>query len=328
MNHSEQDLFFNEVIKCLASEQFLMDVKLGLSAKEKHLSSKYLYDKVGDALFQQIMQMPEYYLTRCELDIFQNKTLELANAIGHEPFDLIELGAGDGSKSLHLLRHLSEKQVDFNFYPIDISANILQVLQADLKEKISNLNVEGLEGEYFDRLSVAVKKSSRRKVVMMLGANIGNMALEEARAFCATLRKNLSPGDLVLIGFDLRKNPKIILDAYNDGSGITAAFNLNLLKRINRELYADFDLEGFEHYQTYDPQSGECKSFLVSLKSQQVTLDHTLIGFEKNEVIFMEVSRKFTASEIDELAHRSGFEVKNFIDDSKGWFSDVVWQVA
>lgn len=328
MNHSEQDLLFNEVIRCLASEQFLMDVKLGLSAKEKHLSSKYFYDKAGDALFQEIMKMPEYYLTRCEMDIFQNKTLELANAIEDEPFDLIELGAGDGSKSVHLLKHLSEKKVDFNFYPIDISANILQVLEGDLKGKITDLNIEGLEGEYFDRLSVAVKRSSRRKVVMMLGANIGNMALEEARVFCATLRRNLSPGDLVLIGFDLKKNPRTILDAYNDGSGITAAFNLNLLKRINRELYADFDLEGFEHYQTYDPQSGECKSFLVSLKSQQVTLDHTLIGFEKNEVIFMEVSRKFTASEIDELAHQSGFEVKNYIDDSKGWFSDVVWQVA
>lgn len=328
MNHSEQDLLFNEAVRCLASEQFLMDVKLGLSAKEKHLSSKYLYDKGGDALFQEIMQMPEYYLTRCELDIFQNKTLELANAIGHEPFDLIELGAGDGSKSVHLLKYLTEKQVDFNFYPIDISANILQVLQADLKGKIPDLNIEGLEGDYFDRISVAVKKSSRRKVLMMLGANIGNMALDEARAFCATLRENLAPGDLVLIGFDLRKNPRTILDAYNDGSGITAAFNLNLLKRINRELYADFDLEGFEHYQTYDPQSGECKSFLVSLESQQVTLDHTLIGFEKNEVIFMEVSRKFTVSEIDELANQSGFMVRDFINDSREWFSDVVWQVA
>ncbi|WP_131539741.1 L-histidine N(alpha)-methyltransferase [Pedobacter nototheniae] len=328
MNHSEQDLLFNEVIRCLASEQFLMDVKLGLSAKEKHLSSKYLYDKTGDALFQEIMQIPEYYLTRCELDIFQNKTLEVANAIGDESFDLIELGAGDGSKSVHLLKHLSEKQVDFNFYPIDISANILQVLEGDLKEKISNLSIEGLEGEYFDMLTVAVKKSSRRKVVMMLGANIGNMGLEEARAFCATLRQNLAPGDLVLIGFDLRKNPRIILDAYNDGSGITAAFNLNLLKRINRELYADFDPEGFEHYQTYDPQSGEYKSFLVSLKSQQVTLDRAIIGFEKNEVIFMEVSRKFTVSEIYELAIQSGFVVRNFINDSREWFSDVVWQVA
>ncbi|MDQ0965338.1 putative SAM-dependent methyltransferase [Flavobacterium sp. W4I14] len=177
-------------------------------------------------------------------------------------------------------------------------------------------------------LTKAVRISNRRKVVLMLGGNIGNMGKSEAIEFCCKLFEKLSPGDLVIMGFDLKKNPRKILDAYNDSKGVTAEFNLNLLSRINRELNADFSLENFEHYQTYDPVSGECKSYLVSLEKQQVKQNNNVYHFEKDEVIFMEVSRKFEVKEIEQLAQQSRFICTDFIFDSKEWFSDVVWKVT
>lgn len=323
----EQELIYQPTPVDVAAEQFLKDVKSGLTAKPKKLSSKYFYDKDGDALFQQIMQLPEYYLTRSELDIFQNKTADLAKAIGKAPFDLIELGAGDGSKTIHLLEHLSNQAAEFTFMPIDISGNILLSLNDQLKAQIPALSITCLKGDYFDMLDEAVKISVRRKVVLMLGGNIGNMNVDEASAFCKSLFQKLSPGDLVIMGFDLKKNPSTILKAYDDSKGITAAFNLNLLSRINRELGANFNLDQFEHYQTYDPISGDCKSFLVSMEKQQVNQGGNVYRFEKDEVIFMEVSRKFALAEIEQLASASGFVCSNFIFDSKGWFSDVVWEV-
>ncbi|MEP6806916.1 MAG: L-histidine N(alpha)-methyltransferase [Flavobacterium sp.] len=310
-----------------AIEQFRFDVLKGLNSTPKKLHSKYFYDKIGDTLFQQIMAMPEYYLTNCEMDIFQNKTAELAQIIleTDEAFDLIELGAGDGTKSAFLLKYLLDQKADFNYMPIDISANILAVLNHKLKADLPELNITCLEGEYFKMLEKAADLSSRRKVVLFLGSNIGNMEKEEALSFCRGLNTYLSPGDIVLMGFDLKKNPQIILDAYNDKAGITAAFNLNLLTRINRELSADFVVEKFEHYQTYDPISGACRSYLISLDNQLVTIDSQSVNFEKDELIYMELSQKYSLEESEELANHSGFETINHIMDSKSWFTDVAW---
>jgi len=310
--------------------QFRFDVLEGLRSNPKKLHSKYFYDKTGDTLFQQIMAMPEYYLTNCEMDIFQNKTSELARIIleNDEEFDLIELGAGDGTKSAFLLKHLLDQKAAFNYMPIDISANILSVLNNKLTTDLPELNITCLEGEYFKMLEKATELSSRRKVVLFLGSNIGNMEKEEALLFCRDLNRYLSSGDIVLMGFDLKKNPQVILDAYNDKAGITAAFNLNLLTRINRELNADFVIENFEHYQTYDPLSGACRSYLVSLENQAVTIDGESIIFDKDESVYMELSQKYSLSESKELARSSGFETINHIMDSKAWFADVAWLVA
>ncbi|WP_312076158.1 L-histidine N(alpha)-methyltransferase [Chryseobacterium sp.] len=313
----------------MISDHFKEDVLDGLFKTPKKLSSKYFYDKTGDRLFQKIMEMPEYYLTKCELDIFKNKTSALANLIipKNEPFDLIELGAGDASKSTFLLKHLVERNLDFTYMPIDISGNILNVLETNLSQKLPMLKMECLEGEYFEMLKKATSYSKRKKVVLFLGSNIGNMELEEAKDFCRSLKENLSAGDVVLIGFDLKKNPHTILNAYNDQQGITAEFNLNLLARINRELDADFDLKSFEHYQTYDPETGACRSFLVSLKHQQVKIDNELIFFGENELIDMEISQKFSQNNIRELAERSGFKIIGEISDSKNWFVDSAWKI-
>lgn len=308
---------------------FRLDILEGLTRDPKRLSSKYFYDKKGDHLFQKIMAMPEYYLTQCELDIFKNKTADIASLIAadHEPFDLIELGAGDAMKSSYLLKYLVENGIDCTYMPIDISGNILSILDQKLKKEIPGLDIVCLEGEYFDMLDKVAALSSRRKVVLFLGGNIGNMEVQEGHDFCTHLNRSLSSGDRVLVGFDLKKNPHTILDAYNDRTGITADFNLNLLTRINRELVADFDLKNFQHYQTYDPVSGACRSYLVSLTDQQVTIDDTTITFKENELIDMEVSQKFSESDIEELAERSGFTIAGEIKDSKKWFIDSVWKV-
>ncbi|WP_263603217.1 L-histidine N(alpha)-methyltransferase [Chryseobacterium sp. PET-29] len=311
------------------SDHFLNDVLTGLQSDPKHLSSKYFYDKTGDELFQKIMAMPEYYLTRCELDIFKNKTSGLAEAIrsDEQPFDLIELGAGDAMKSTYLLKYLSEKRADFTYMPIDISGNILSVLENNLKDKLPEINIKTLEGEYFQMLKKAMKLSSRRKVILFLGGNIGNMTSKEAEKFCTSLHQLLNSEDIVLIGFDLKKNPFTVLNAYSDKSGITAEFNLNLLTRINRELGGNFDIEQFEHYESYDPITGACRSFLISLKNQQVKIEEETIDFAENEVIDMEVSQKFSKSDIEYLAEKSGFSITRNISDSKEWFIDSIWKV-
>lgn len=312
-----------------AADIFRSDVLNGLQSTPKKLSSKYFYDKTGDHLFQKIMAMPTYYLTRCELDIFKNKTDELIELLipGTESFDLIELGAGDAVKSTYLLEGLMSKGVDFTYMPIDISGNILSILHDKLSNRLPDMKITCLEGDYFEMLQKAAALSNRRKVVLFLGSNIGNMPLEEAEDFCVHLNKSLSSKDRVLVGFDLKKNPHTILNAYNDEEGITAAFNLNLLSRINNELGGNFDLEQFQHYQTYDPISGACRSFLVSLISQQVTIGNTRISFEENELIDMEISQKFSPESIRELGEKSGFSITGEIRDSKKWFVDVIWQV-
>lgn len=309
--------------------KFRSEVIDGLESSPKRLLSKYFYDERGDALFQQIMNMPEYYLTNCEWEIFKQKKEELAKIINafHEPFDLIELGAGDATKSSHLLKYLVNHEAKFTYMPIDISGNILKELENNLKYEIPELKVVPLEGEYFEMLDRAASLSRRRKVVMFLGSNIGNMEIEEAHVFCGELNKKLSTGDLLLIGFDLKKNPQTILNAYNDNTGITAAFNLNLLLRINRELGANFNLKQFQHFQTYDPITGACRSFLISLTNQKITIGRKVISFSENEYINMEISQKFSEREIVEMANKVGFQSIGVLKDIKGWFVDVIWQV-
>ncbi|BDU26608.1 MULTISPECIES: L-histidine N(alpha)-methyltransferase [unclassified Flavobacterium] len=309
---------------------FLQDVIAGLRQHPKHLQSKYFYDQRGDTLFQEIMNLPEYYLTRCEMDIFENKTAEIAAGINADqtPFDLIELGAGDASKSMHLLRYLKNELTDFRYMPIDISGNILSVLDEKLKKNIPGLDILCLEGEYFDMLHKAAQLSSRRKVILFLGSNIGNMELEEAYRFCFELRKNLNKGDIVMIGFDLKKEPNTILNAYNDAKGVTASFNLNLLERINKELKADFKVDKFEHYETYDPLSGACRSYLISLEDQKVSIDDAVFHFAENEAVYMEVSQKFSTEDTEKMAAQSGFTQVYSIKDSKEWFVDAFWKAV
>lgn len=312
-----------------ASSAFLTDVLKGLQQEQKSLSSKYFYDEKGDRIFQQIMDMDEYYLTNAEMEILQQQSPKLANliAVDKQPFDLIELGAGDATKSIHLLKVLLKQQLDFTYLPIDISEHVIDDLEENLPKQLPELKMKGLNGDYFKMLQRAKELSNRRKVVLFMGANIGNMSLDDAKAFCQSLRNELSPNDLLIIGFDLKKNPRQILAAYNDASGITRSFNLNLLHRINRELAGDFDVDAFDHYAFYDPESGACKSYLISLSEQQVNIGDETIQFKKNEPIYMEISQKYDLEDINQLAKNTGFTPVHRFFDHQEYFVDAVWRV-
>jgi len=310
------------------TNRFYQDVIAGLKATPKHLNSKYFYDANGDKLFQELMNCEEYYPTDCELEIFTEQTAALCKAMMADgiPFDLIELGAGDATKSTFLLQYLFEQKAGFTYLPIDISANVISYLNITLPVTLPGLQMTGLNGEYFDMLKKAAAISKRRKVVLFLGSNIGNMPVPQAEGFCQEMRKHLLPGDMVLIGVDLKKNPKTILAAYNDKEGITKRFNLNLLQRINRELNADFDTAKFDHYPIYDPETGACKSYLISLEDQQVSIGgKENIHFLKDEYIYMEISQKFTVMQTNQMAENAGFKPLDIFFDSKKWFIDVVW---
>lgn len=313
---------------------FCRDVVEGLRADKKHLQSKYFYDAMGDRLFQRIMKSPEYYLFNCELEIFSTRTADLASMILQPggSFDLIELGPGDCTKSGYLLAYLVKANADFTYFPIDISASIISYLEAQLPKRIPGIKITSLEGEYNEMLTKAASISRNRKVVLFLGSNLGNMTPDQALAFSRKLRSHLQPGDLALIGFDLKKDPRVVLAAYNDKEGITRKFNLNLLKRINRELKANFDLKKFEHYPTYDPATGACKSYLVSLDDQVVSFfagdNLEVIHFRKGEWIHMELSQKYTIAEIEHLSQQAGFNTAGSLFDSKGWFVDVCWKAV
>lgn len=311
-----------------ATDGFQEDVLKGLSAPNKFLQSKYFYDSEGDRLFRQIMDCPEYYLTRCEMEIFSTQVEAVAQTFTKrdEAFDIVELGAGDAVKSTHLLRSLCQEKVDYTYFPVDISDNVIRSLKQKLPEQIPSIHIVGLNGEYMDMVMQANLISRRKKIYLFLGANIGNFTTAYAKEFLRELGAQMNPGDMILIGFDLKKDPHLILNAYNDTKGITKAFNLNLLKRINSELDANINITDFDHYANYDPMSGACKSFLISLKQQYVNIADEIICFDKYETIYMELSQKYSTPEIDELADQTGFKPLDSFYDSHNWFVDVIWE--
>lgn len=311
-------------------KQFLNDVLHDLGEKNKRLNPKYFYDHTGDMIFQQIMNCSDYYPTGCELEIFKERTGELASVLknGFDTFDLIEMGAGDATKSSYLLKEMLRQEFDFTYMPIDISLDMIHHLEEKLPAQIPGLKIKGLHGEYFEMLVHANQISPKRKVILFLGGNIGNFEAPMALDFCRQLRSHLQKGDVLLIGFDLKKHPDVIRRAYHDSEGFTRQFNLNLLTRINRELGGNFVLEQFDHYPSYDPASGECKSYLISLKDQEVSIGEHHFSFKKDEYIYMEISQKYSVDETEKIAFNSGFEpVKHFFD-SRSWFLDAVWQCS
>jgi len=308
---------------------FYQDVVRGLSSTPKHLDSKYFYDAEGDRLFQEIMRCKEYYLTDCEMEIMQDQAAAIAASLTSQMthFDLVELGPGDATKSIHLLRQLVKTGASFTYYPIDISANVITQLEKELPAKLPDLQLQGMNGEYFDMLQQVTAQSHHPKVLLFMGANIGNFTPAAARKFCRHLYHSMHPGDLLLVGFDLKKHPQVILSAYNDSASITREFNLNLLRRINRELHADFNPAMFEHYPVYDPGSGACKSYLVSLQEQVVHIgDDVEVRFDLHEPIYMEISQKYSHDDIAQLAEQTGFEPVTEFRDHRQWFADCLWK--
>ena len=310
------------------TDSFAKDIVEGLSAQPKRLYSKYFYDEIGDDLFVQIMNMPEYYLTDAELEIFTQRTKDLIQALGVDqslPFELIELGAGDGTKTVHLLKRLVEEGYDFTYTPIDISANALEGLADNLTTQLPRLNVTPQQGEYFEVLQ-EIGQKKLPKVVLFLGSNIGNLTDEEAHDFIAQLSSNLKEGDKCLLGVDLIKSYDIVMPAYNDAAGITRAFNLNLLTRINRELGGNFNVSHFEHVATYDESEGIMRSYLKSTKAQEIhiTSFNQTFTFEKEEEVLVEISRKYNDEILSGILKDSQLTIKSKIMDSRSYFADYI----
>lgn len=309
---------------------FAKDVDQGLSASPKTLPSKYFYDEVGDKIFQEIMAMPEYYLTRAELSIFQGQKNDLLNAFygDRKKFRLLELGAGDGMKTRVLLEHFSDRNVEFTYSPVDISGHVLSILEENVRADLPQLSLNPLVGDYFDVLSKLDYEDDVKNVVLFLGSNIGNFNNDKAISFLSKLSSYLNSGDLMLVGFDLRKDPDKILNAYHDEAGITRRFNLNLLHRINKELGGNIDVNSFQHYPIYNPASGECKSYLINTEYQQFTIEALDKTFELEawEPIYTEVSKKYLESEITRLADQSGFRRVNDFYDKNKYFVDSLWE--
>lgn len=312
-----------------ATREFRDHVITGLRSSPKFISSRYFYDAEGDRLFQKIMACEDYYVTRAEDEILREQVAEVLQALsgGRSRFDLIELGAGDGAKTKHLLRHALQQGTRLRYRPTDISAHALQELESSLKKELPELQVKGEQGEYFEVIGRSFVERGTPTAVMLLGSNIGNLPHERAVVLLKGMADQLGPDDRFLVGFDRKKDPAVILRAYNDREGHTREFNLNLLRRMNRELGTDFHLDRFIHAPIYDPGSGQAKSFLVSTREQEVQLpgEEAPFHFAPWEAIQTEMSQKYDEAMIAALAEGAGLRVAARFTDSKELFTDVMF---
>ena len=302
-------------------------VAKALSSTPKALPSWLHYDETGDSIFQRIMRMPEYYPTRCEYDILQKHKEDLRKHFTKDSssFRLIELGAGDGLKTEILLRHFVERRTEFTYLPVDISANALAVLTERLTASIPDLRIEP-QNKTYDQALVHLRDNDEKKIILFMGANIGNFTVQQAAQFLKRLVVPLTKADMLLIGFDLKKDPRVIHEAYDDPNGVTADFNLNLLNRLNHELGARFNIEDFSHYPFYDPESGAMKSFLISMKEQDVYVEalQRSVHFEAWETIQTEISQKYSIEMIERIMALTGLQIIELFFDNDRYFCDVL----
>ncbi|MEO0526104.1 MAG: L-histidine N(alpha)-methyltransferase [Bacteroidota bacterium] len=310
--------------------QFEEEVFQGLTDYPKHLSSKYFYDEKGDKLFQDIMAMPQYYLTDCEFDILSLYKKEIAELFtkNTDEFNLIELGAGDGKKTKILLRYFSEHNIDFTYLPIDISQNVLDQLEKSVNEELPEVPIQTQQGTYFETLKGINTLDDTKKVILFLGSNIGNLLHPQAIEFLGSIQELMQKNDLLFMGFDQKKNPQTILDAYNDETGITAAFNKNVLVRINTELGGNFDIGKFLHWEVYDPETGTAKSYLVAKEAQTVSIEKLdmTVYFKPWETIHTEISQKYDDEVVKWLAKKSGLQIVTEFADPKNLYKNYVFK--
>jgi len=311
------------------TDAFALDVLVGLSSARKALPSKYFYDKRGSELYREITTLEEYYLTGAELEIIRTHHRDLGSYVREAPFRLIELGAGYSEKTFALLDGFVAQGHEFCYVPIDISESAMGNLDEAIAGRLPKLEFDGLVTDYFNGLKWLNRKEGVRNLVLFLGSSIGNFTSSESRVFLRNLWNCLNHDDIVMIGFDLKKDIDLLLRAYNDKRGVTRSFNLNLLERINRELGGHFDIATFRHFGTYDVLSGAMESYLVSLEQQTVLIEQ--IGrsfqFEAWEPIHTEYSYKYLISDIETIAAQTGFEILEFLFDSRRYFTDSIWRV-
>ena len=299
-------------------ERFLAEVLDGLQKPQKELPSKYFYDKRGAALFERICSLEEYYIPCTEASIMKTNIAAMVELIGPKVL-LIEYGCGDCKKARFLLDHLPDPVA---FVPIDISQEQLERVAQELATDYSTLEVLPVCADYTSRLEIPhPKRDFSRKVVFFPGSTIGNFDPIPARHFLEHIARVIGPDGALLIGLDLKKDAAQLHRAYNDSQGVTAAFNLNLLKRINRELNSDFQLDGFQHRSHYNAKQGRIEMHLVSRREQTVCLGDVTINFTKGESIWTESSYKYNLDEFQQTAAQAGLRVARVWTDPQHWFS-------
>lgn len=299
------------------------DVRRGLSAATKSLPPKYFYDELGSALFDALTLLPEYYPTRKEHEILRAHAAEIVNCLEGE-IVLVELGSGSAAKTRYLIDAVFRRQKDLKYIPLDISESGLRSSAEKLLKEYPDLSIEGYEGDYLSRIKDVTLDPAKRTLVLFLGTSIGNHPPEVAEDLLRDTRRILSAGDALLLGTDLKKSRDILEPAYDDSLGVTAAFNLNVLNHINRELNADFDISSFKHVAFYDEDLGRVEMHLESLKEQTVFIgDLGLeVRFTEGERIHTEDSYKYDSEGLANLARRTGFQLGQSWLDGESYFSD------
>ncbi len=321
-----------EHIKCNENYNMMDDLKKdvidGFSKPIKSLPSKYFYDDFGSELFNQITAHPDYYLTGCELEILNTAKFKLAKRLGKERFNLVELGPGEGIKTEVLIDHFLQEQMNFTYIPIDISAQYLNKIVTKLDKHQPAIHLLPIHADYFDGLEWLNLESTISNIVLFLGSSIGNFSISEAKDFLCHLKENVHENDYVLIGFDLRKDIDLLMSAYNDSDGITRNFNLNLLHRLNNTLGANFDVNKFKHYATYNVSNAAMESYLVAREAQWVSIPaiQRSYHFDPMDAIHNECSYKYSLAQIEEFAQLAGFKIIEHFFDSKHYFVDSLWQ--
>jgi len=296
--------------------EFCNEVMEGLQASPKVIPPKYLYDEAGSCLFEQICQLPEYYPTRTEQKILQDNAYEIADLIGSYPY-IIEPGCGSCEKIRLLLDILKPKV----YVPMDISKDFLQVSARAISMEFPWLDVHAACVDFTEPMHLPFCPVDVRKLAFFPGSSIGNFEPVYARQFLRHVVDLVGPTGGMLIGVDLKKDEQMLIDAYNDKSGVTADFNLNVLSRINEELDADFDLDDFDHHALYNTDLGRVEMHLISQKTQTVRIGDNHVGFGLGETIHTENSYKYTISEFQELACTAGFRPVHVWTDKDGLFS-------
>ncbi len=294
------------------------DVLAGLSAAQKRLSPKYFYDEAGSRLFDRICELPEYYLTRAERAIMERHLAEMATLIGPQAA-VIEFGSGSSRK----IRQLLDRLIDPAAYvPVDISADYLLRMTGELAIDYPSLQIQPVFADFTQPFELpAHAVDPKRNLIFFPGSTIGNFVGEEAHSLLQVMRLEAKPGGALLIGIDLKKDPQIVHAAYNDSAGVTAEFNLNVLRRLNRELDGNFALASFYHEAVYDESEGRIEMRLVSRKAQRVSLAGSTIEFRSGEHITTEYSHKYSPPEFAELARAAGFEPRQSWEDEDSLFS-------
>ncbi len=301
---------------------FAEDVDAGLRTSPKSLPSKYFYDEIGSVLFDAITLLPEYYLTRAETEILRDWGWEIVRALGG-PVEFVELGSGSAAKTRILIEEALRVQRELRYSPIDISAEALRGSAEALVASYPALTIRAYAGDYFSILGKPALQRTSRVLAMFMGSNIGNYEPPQAIALVRGIAASLKAGDGLLLGADLKKDPAILEAAYDDAAGVTAAFNKNLLGRINRELGGTFDLKAFNYVSRYDGGHSRIESSLESQSAHVVRINalDQEICFEQGERIRTEFSYKFSVEDVAALAKEAGLELTRTWSDLRRRFS-------